>query len=201
MKKAILLLAFIPLFGFTQSIENLDYVSPFHDDVAAIQKNGEWAFINQKGDIVMNYRSDLVTTTSDGKTYPIFVNNRCLITKEEAGVTYFGYIDKTGATVIKPQFLNATNFKNNVAIALNVVKENSGKNNILGKSVVSYRYYEVTIDTNGEVKDYLSPDDGISVVLEKKYLSKPPKISSKHLGDQLVVTKGENGKWTVKKVN
>ena len=69
----------IPFIGLTQTIENLDFISPFHDDLSAIQKDGQWAFINTNGDVVIDFRDDLVTTKSNDTNYPIFNDGRCLI--------------------------------------------------------------------------------------------------------------------------
>ena len=82
MKKLIILyivILIIPIFGFTQTTKNLDYISPFHDDLAAIEKDGQWAFINTKGDIVVDFRNDLVTTKLNNEEYPVFMDGRCLI--------------------------------------------------------------------------------------------------------------------------
>ena len=155
MKNGIIVLAALiifPFFGFNQSIDNLDYISSFNDGVAAIKKDNQWAFINKDGDIVINFRNDLVSRKSHDGNYPIFQNERCLIVEERNGISYFGYMDTTGEVVIKPQFLNATHFSNNIATVLKLVREVVGKNEVLGKNVINYSYFEVTIDTAGEIK-------------------------------------------------
>ncbi len=203
MKKAKILfiaIAIIPFIGWTQPVEDLDYISPFHEDVAAIQKNGQWAFINREGAVVINFRDDLVIEKTEQGSYPKFYDNRCLIKTKREGITYFGYIDKSGKSILKPEFLNATNFKNGLAIVLELVKEDKGENEILGKKVVYYKYYEVIIETNGENKMYLTPG-GVNVVLDKKFLKEPPRITSKLISDQLIVAKGDNGKLAVRKIN
>lgn len=203
MKKAIILFALIviiPLLGISQTIENIDYISPFNNDIAAIKKGDNWAFINKEGDIVINFRNDLVSTKTDEGTYPIFKNDRCLIIKKKNKISYFGYIDKNGETVIEPQFLNATSFNNEVAIALKLIKENVGKNEILDKNVVYYRYYEVTINPNGNIKSYLT-DKGVNVILDKNHLKKPPKIMSYQISDNLIAVKTENSKWIINNIN
>ena len=202
MKKAIFILALIvliPVSSFTQTLENLDYVSSFNDDVAAISKDGQWAFINNEGDIVVDYRNDLVTTKSSDGYYPIFRDERCLIVNENNGISYFGYIDTNGETVIEPQFLNALNFDDNLATVLKLKKDIIGRNTALDKNVVYYKYFEVTIDTDGNVKDYLT-QKGINIVLDKKFLPNPPEFSSKQISDNLVATENDKGKWTIKKI-
>lgn len=203
MKKVIILFALlvmIPMASYTQSIEDLDYISSFNDGVAAIKKGNEWAFINNDGDIVVNFRTDLVATESLDGNYPIFKNGRCLIVAKKDGISYFGYINTSGKTVIAPRFLNATNFNDNMATALELEKEEIGKNPALDKNIVYYKYYEVTIDTDGNIKNYLT-QKGVNIALDKEFLRKPPTFTSKQISDNLVATKNDKGKWTVKKIN
>jgi len=189
----------IPFFGISQIIEDLDYVSSFNNGVAAIKKNNQWAFINKAGDIVIDYRNDLVETEFVDGSYPIFQDGRCLIVTEKDGISYFGYINTLGKTVIKPRFLNATNFNNNLATALELDKEIIGRNPVLDKNIVYYKYYEVTINTDGIIKDYLT-QKGVNIVLDKKFLRKPPKFAAKQISDNLVIIKNEKGKWAIKKI-
>ena len=179
-----------PFFGISQTIEDLDYVSSFNNGVAAIKKNNQWAFINKAGDIVIDYRNDLVETEFVDGSYPIFQDGRCLIVTEKDGISYFGYINTLGKTVIKPRFLNATNFNNNLATALELDKEIIGRNPVLDKNIVYYKYYEVTINTDGIIKDYLT-QKGVNIVLDKKFLRKPPKFAAKQISDNLVIIKNE----------
>ena len=83
----------------------------------------------------MDFRNDLVPTKTDNASYPIFSNDKCLIVEVKDGVNYYGYIDKSGKTIITPQFLNATNFKYEKAIALKIHKETIGYNDIFKKAV------------------------------------------------------------------
>ncbi|WP_339754354.1 WG repeat-containing protein [uncultured Winogradskyella sp.] len=203
MKKVLILFlvfAVNPFFGYAQSIENLDFISPFYNGLAAIKKDGQWAFVNTKGDVIINYRTDLVLTKSNENSYPIFNDDRCLIEQKKNGISYFGYIDTSGKTIIEPKFLNATNFNNGKAIVLELIKENVGKNEALGKNIVYYKYFEVIINTNGVIENYINPS-GVNVVIDKEFLRMPPKITSKLISDNLVAIKGENGKWSLVKLN
>lgn len=199
MKKALITLLLIPVFALTQTLEELDFIAPFNDGVAAIKKDNSWGFINDKGAILINFRDDLVLTETDYGHYPEFNNNRCLISEEKEGILYFGYIDKRGKKVIETKFLNASNFNKNETIALQLIKKELGENDVLGKNVVNYRYYEVIIDTNGTIKNYLNPK-GVNVVLDEKFLKKPPKITSKLISDDLFATLNENNKWVIKSI-
>ncbi|WP_458626106.1 WG repeat-containing protein [Winogradskyella sp. PC D3.3] len=202
MKRALLLLlvlVMVPLFGNGQTIEDIDFVSPFHNGLAAIKKDGQWAFIDKKGAIVIDYRSDLVPTTIDNVSYPIFSDDRCIIEASKDGISYFGYIDSSGATVITPQFLNAANFNNGKALALELIKNTVAKNKALDKNVVYYKYYEVVIGLDGTVEYYLNPA-GVNVVVDKDYLRQPPTIAAKRLSDHLYAVKNKNNKWSLIKL-
>jgi len=200
-KAAILLIAvmLIPLFGFTQTIENVDYISPFNDGVAALKKGNEWAFINKQGTIVIDFRNDLVITKTENTSFPIFKNNRCLIVNKKEGISYFGFIDKKGNTVIEPQFLNAIDFNNNVAIVLELVKEEVGNNDILGKAQVSYDYFEVVINAQGEILYYLTQEPK-HITLSKEFIRQPPKITSKLISDKVFAIWSKDKKWEIKKL-
>lgn len=191
---ALLLMSFL---GFTQSIDDIDYISPFNDGLASINKGDEWAFIDDKGLIVIDYRSDLTLITIDNKSYPIFKNGRSLIQEIKNGITYFGYIDKTGTTIIEPQFINATKFSYDVAIVLKLVKQNLGYNNVLKKPIVTYKIQEILINSLGETKKYLTKLAPINMSNMTEYY---PKITSKIISNRLVVVPDKNGKIKIIKI-
>lgn len=201
-KSAVLFLALITfsIFGFAQTIENIEFVSPFHNDMAAIKKDGKWAFINKEGHLIIDFRTDLVTTVTEDGEYPMFNNDRCPIVEEKAGISYFGFIDKSGKTVIEPQFLNSSDFEDGTAIALEVIKKVIGKNTALDKDIVNYRYYEVIIDTSGKILYYLT-QDGVNVVLDKDFLRAVPPITSKRISEDLYVVKNKLDLLKIIKVN
>jgi hypothetical protein len=195
-KLLFIILLIIPSLGFSQSIENLDYISPFHNGFAAIKKGSQWAFINNEGTITIDFRNDIVATKIGDKNYPIFNDDRCLIKEMKEGIAYFGYIDTLGNTVIEPQFLNADNFKNRNAIVLKVTKEIVGKNKALNKNIVYYKYFEVTIDNRGNILDYLT-QKGKNVVLDKDFLTEPPEIRSKQISKNVFAIKDKYNTWKV----
>jgi len=95
--------------------------------------------------------------------------------------------------------LNATNFNNGKAIVLELIKENVSKNKALDKNIVYYTYYEVIIDSNGNIEEYINPS-GVNMVLDKDYLKQPPKITSRLLTKKLVAKKNKKGKWILIKL-
>lgn len=199
MKKLLIALLLIPFIGTAQTLENIDYISPFHNEVAAVKKGNEWAFIDREGKTVIDFRSDLVSTKIDGANYPLFYNDRCLFQQKKDGVTSYGYIDASGKTVIKPQFLNATNFKEGNALALKVEKETIGYNDIFNKDVVSYHYFEVVIDKDGKITDHLT-QLAIHVSPKNNNDKNPPTITSKLISGNLVMVRSKNKKWSLKKI-
>ena len=194
MKTTLILIFLLPVFVLSQTTVELDFIAPFSDNLAAVKKGDLWGFINNKGNIVIDFRDDLVLTETNGYQYPIFKNKRCLILENKNGIAYFGYIDETGKTVIAPEFLNALNFETNVTLVLKVLTQTVGENDILKKPVVYHNYFEVIIDRNGTIIEYLNPK-GINVVLDKEFLKKPPIITSRFISDNIVTIMNENKKW------
>lgn len=189
----------LPFLSLSQTLENLDYISPFHEDLAAVKKNDQWAFIDREGAIVIDYRTDLVETQTDNGLYPLFSDGRCLIEMEKEGISYFGYIDTSGNEVIAPQFLNAKNFNDGKAIVLQLIKEVVGENKALGKKVVYYKYFEVLINKQGELEAYLSKEPQ-NVILDESYIKYPPKISFKQVSESLFIKNNKSGKSTLVKI-
>ena len=191
-----------------QDLKGLAYVSPFHESLAAVKKGEMWAFIDMDGTVVINFRNDLVaananeidnSSTDESPDYPFFKNDRTLIKETRDGITYYGYINSKGKMVIKPSFINATQFYNNRAIVLKVYKETVGRNEILGKNVISYSYNEEVIDSDGETVGYLRGP--FNLIYDKKKLKTPPKIQSRFLGPNLFSTKAEDNTWKIQTIN
>lgn len=203
MKKLIVVLVvfmMLPLTVVSQDVKNIDFISPFYDGLAAIEKSGEWAFIDETGNIVVDYRSDLVLNSFGDESYPIFNSGRCLIMKKEEGISYFGFIDKAGNTIIEPQFLNATSFNNGMAIVLQLHKNVIGNNDVLDKQMIDYCYTKNVININGEAIMYLS-EKPTHVTLSKDYVGVPPKIGAKFISEKLIAIKHDDNKWIIRKVD
>lgn len=202
MKKTAITIVAVIVFSFlgiAQTIENLDFISPYNDGVAAIQRGDNWAFINNQGDLVIDFRSDLVLTTIENIEYPVFNSSRCLIVEKKEGISYFGFIDKSGKTVIKPQYLNATNFNNDRALVIELVKTILGNNDLLEKPMVDYDYFEVIIDPSGEITHYLTKEPK-HITLSKEYLRKPLPITAKLISNDAFAIWTKENKWAIKKI-
>jgi hypothetical protein len=202
---------FICLLNFNflqaQMYENIDEITPFNEDFAAIRKNEQWAFMNKTGEIVINFRGDLVATIPENEdeiigqkhlAYPHFKEGKCLIRKKIDGIYYFGFIDANGKEVIEPNFVNATNFSNGKAIVVKFEKIPVGDNDLLEKRVVTYRLAEFVIDTDGKTMATLFNFRKIVPKVVEGEI--PPAIKSKFLGSNLIASQFENGKWQIDKI-
>ncbi|MFD2564400.1 WG repeat-containing protein [Aquimarina rubra] len=204
-------LIIFPNLSVGQIIENIDEITPYHEEFAAIRKGNTWAFINTNGEIVIDYRDDLVWATDiDPKSkkkilykesvrYPAFYEGRCLIKKMIKGIYYYGYIDKSGKTVIEPEYVNATPFDKGYAVVLKISKEELGTNDLLLKKVVSYSYDEVVIDPTGNTKMYLQGPENL--VLTKEKMKWRPTIESRLVSPNLVAIKTKDNGWQLRSMN
>lgn len=188
-----------PLLINSQNLSGIDYISPFHEGLAAIKKGNDWGFISANGDMVIDYRSDVVLSSIDGNTYPVFNSERCLIVEEKEGISYFGFMDTTGKTVIEPQFLNATNFNDGLAIVLKLYEDVLGQNDVLDKRMIDYNYMELTINPNGDIVHYLSKKPK-HVTLSKNFLPRPPEIRCKFINNHIIAVKDDKNTYSIKKI-
>ncbi|HUH29033.1 WG repeat-containing protein [Gelidibacter sp.] len=184
---------------YSQSMVDADFVSPMNDEMVAVKKGSQWGFVNPEGHLVVNFRDDLVITKTADGSFPIFHNGRSLITQRKNGINYYGYIDRSGKTVIEPQYLNATNFKDDVAIVLVLRRNELSQNIALNKPVVNYDYFEVAINPNGEVITYLTQEP-VHITLSAENLRRPPSIYSKALSNTLFAVMNAEKKWSILKV-
>lgn len=185
-----------------QLVDNVDAVSPFNDGLTAVQKGDSWAFIDDQGVKVIDYRHDLVITNSSqssSESYPKFQNGRCSIFSDSDNIRLYGYIDKTGKTIVEPQFLSPAYFNEHQFTIVQRLNKNSyGTNGLLNKSLVRYTYNELIINDMGEVLNYLNGPTHVIPYIDK--MKTAPVLLSKLLSQHLVATQDENKKWTLLKV-
>lgn len=202
----LLLILLVPFFMNAQELKELSYVGTLHDGYAPVKKNNQWGFMNAYGELEINFRNDLIENekVSTGidlgvatQKYPVMQENRAIIKRNIDGVNYYGFIDEFGKVVIEPQFLNVSLFKNGKALALKLDEEELGKNEVLGKRVISYKYDVVIIDKNGEVLQYLSGP--FPVTVSRRKLREAPPITARFLGDDIISVRGPNKMWEVYK--
>ena len=189
--------------GFSQILTNIEFITPFHEGLAAVKKNTEWGFMNEQGKMVINFRNDLVSSelaneiivsSAISQKYPFFREGKCLIKRKIEGVYYYGYIDKTGKEVLAPQFLNATNFEDGFAIIIKFETKIMGENKVLNKRMVSYKLEEYIIDESGNLIKYL--DNARNITPSKLGSNEPPPyFDSKFIAPHIIAVKNKDQKW------
>lgn len=209
MKNFILIpvLFLFPLIFVGQTIEGIEVVGSSTEGYIPVMKNKQWGIINLEGEKVIDFRSDLIYNETPGTgadlgvaslRFPALIDDRAIIRKIDNQIPYYGFIDSNGTTVIEPQFLNVSNFKNGLAFALKVEERFLGRNNLLDKTMKSYRYDVVLIDTSGEVKTYLAGPFPVNI--DRKKLRVAPMIEAKWIGENLAAVKTPEKKWTIHKI-
>lgn len=181
----------------SQLIQNLDHVGDYNEGLSAIKKGEQWAFMDENGNIVIDYRNDLASfIDEDGQIVPpMFHNDRALIMKTVDNVKVYGYIDTSGKEVIKCEFVSATPFSNGYAIVMIYYKEVVGKNKLLGKDVVNYQTEEFVIDINGKA---MTPRLNKRIFAPQKMKSgEQPELSIKFIGERIITVETENQKRDV----
>ncbi len=148
---------------------------------------------------IIDFRKDvaMLPVLEEGKSkFPYFKEGRCLIQKTEKDIPFYGFMDKSGTIVIDPVYINASNFKDGMAIVSELTKESLGKNDLLNKRVVNYSFTEIAIDKSGKLLYFLT--DPQHVILDKKYLNKLQRIKSTVLNERLIAIPSKTTKnWTV----
>src|SRR5690625_3234238 len=100
MKRSMFILLLLASLSFcvnAQVLKEIDEVAPFKDGLGGVKKGDAWGFIDSSGELVIDYREDIVELT---KNLPTFSNGLCLIQEVKEGITYYGYINTKGENVI-----------------------------------------------------------------------------------------------------
>lgn len=186
--------------SFAQIFNDIDQATPFQGDIAAVNKGNQWGFINKEGTLVIDYRNDFVLTNNIDKmgivsSYPVFKDGRCLIRKLSGDTYFYGYIDETGNEVIKPNYLNASNFENGYAIVILTSINVIGYNEVLKKDIISSKIEEFIINPSGEKMKYL--ENPRSYDSPKTNPKTPPVFYSKFIAPHLIAVKKKDQKWDI----
>lgn len=197
----------IPLFTFSQIIQDLEFIGPENEGYIPVLKNNKWGFINSQGEVAVNFRSDLIhNEKTSSKTdvgvasqqIPCMRDGRIIIKKVIDEIPYYGFIDSSGKTVIEPEFLNVSNFNNGHALALKIEEKFLGRNDLLDITIKSYNYDVVLIDREGEVKQYLAGPFPVGISREK--LRVAPSIEARWVSEDLIAVKNPQKKWEIHKI-
>lgn len=201
------LLFIVPIISNSQTtINTYDEIAPFSEGLAAVRQGNLWGFIDEEAKLIIDFRDDLVWNKDAdiavlgvlGIRYPQFKNDRCLIKElKEDNIPYYGFIDKTGALVIKPEYLNITPFDQKYAIGIFVRETFQGKNEIK-LNVIDYIFTEVVVNTNGEI---MWPITEREHILTSKRRYKIPELRAKLISKDLLAIKTKANKWETQKLN
>ena len=103
-------------------IRKYEKLSSFHEGLAAVQRNGLWGYIDTEGNEVIPciYKG----TEYGNYAFPFSEDMAVIIDKDGK----YGYINKKGEMIVKPQFEEAGNFSEGVASVFS-----DGKLNFIGK--------------------------------------------------------------------
>ena len=194
----------IPLFTMAQAITGIEEIAPFSEGFAAIKKGEQWGFIDTKGDLVIDYRDDLVWDRSAdpatfgimGVKYPSFKQGRCLVKKMEEGIPYYGFIDTSGKLIIDYQFLNVAQYDSGYFTGIIFEKVFRGENEFKLK-VYDYKFHEVLMDTSGKIIEYLAKPTNIQMT-SKRY--KTPWLRTKLLSDKLIAVRNDDNSLEIRKI-
>ena len=77
----------------------------------------------------------------------------------------FGFIDKKGAVVIKPEFLNVYPFENGATTAVLLDKTVKGENEFK-LEIYAYKFFDVLLQDTGEISDYFEKRDNILMTVQ-----------------------------------
>lgn len=199
-----LTLMLLPTLLFGQLVKDADFISPMEDGFAAFNVENEWGFMDESGKKTVSLRKDLIfnekVTIGDdigvaSMPYPLMINERAVVKKIKDGIPYYGFIDTNGTVVIKPEFLNVSNFKDGYAMALKLSEEVLGENKALGKRVVRYFYDLVLINNTGEITSHLCGP--FPITISKNHLAKAPPIVAKDIAPNLIAVQTPAQKWEV----
>ncbi len=187
------------------TISGLDEVAPFSEGLAAVRKGNQWGFIDKKGKLTIDFRSDLVWNKNaeigrkdvKGIRYPEFKNGLCAIqqTKDE-GILFYGFIDTKGEIAIEPEYLNITEFDQNNAIGIFVKKTFKGQNEIK-LDVYDYSFMEVLINTSGEIVWPISEREH-SITAKRRY--QMPELRSVLIAENLLGVKVRDNNWEIRMI-
>lgn len=209
------LLLGLPVLGWAQSVRELnvasvkdiDQVTEFHEGLAAVRKGNTWGFIDTSGKLVIDFRDDLVwrknpvpnATGVTGMAYPRFSEGRCpfrAFQEEEGDIPFYGFIDTSGKTVIAPEFLNVSEFKDGHAIGIYFKKTFRGKNNFQ-LNIYDYTFTEVVLNPAGEMTWPLA--ERLNILMQARRYETPA-LLSRIVGPALLAVETTPGKWEIRNI-
>ena len=151
--------------------------SLFYNDIAAVQyKDGNWGYINRKGEPklsasyeratvfsegmawvikegdmpgAINEKGDIKISLRDAHTVRVFMEGRAAVAVVKKKQVLWGFLDKNGNEIIKPQYKTVSNFRLGLA-AVEDLEGKWGYINLNGESVIACQYKSAyTFNDNG----------------------------------------------------
>ena len=203
----IFVVLFSLLAAHTQELDYVDEIAPFSEGLAAVRIGDEWGFIDTEGELVIDFRNDLVwhreadikSSDMTGISYPRFKNGLCMIKKmlEEEEINVYGFINAKGETVITPEYLNVTEFDQGYAMGILLTKTFRGKNRFQ-LNIYDYKFSEVILDTTGDIMLLVTQRQNI---LMDKRRYELPALTAKYLSKRLMAVKTDKNTWELRKIN
>lgn len=208
----IALLLSIPFIGISQSVEDinkpivgeLDQIEPFSEGLAAVKKGNQWGFIDENGQLVIEFRGDVVWNQTpntsnfgvEGIGYPKFKDGLCAVKiVKEDGIARYGFMDKKGNVVVATEFLNVSQFSDGLAVGIYESKELRGKNSFQ-LNIYDYSFTEVVVNKSGEM---LWPIQVRQNIVMSKRLYKLPELHAMMISEDLLKVKDKTNKWKIVK--
>lgn len=190
-----------------QHSTNATQATMFYNDIATIRnKKGKWLFITQQGDTLLpneyekatvfsegyawvikdgdmpgaiNDKGDILISLRDIREVRVFHESRAAFSINKKKNILWGFYDKNGNEIIKPQYRNVSNFR----LGLAAVQENEngkwGYINLMGEVVIPCQY----------ISAQPFNDNGLAIVQdENRFLSIDRKgnIIHKHQHDEII---------------
>ena len=143
--------------------------SLFYNDIAATQnRDGNWGYINRKGELklpasyeratvfsegmawvmkrgdmpgAINEKGDIKISLRDAHSVRVFIEGRAAIAEIKKKQVLWGFIDKNGNEIVKPQYKSVSDFR----LGLAAVEDLDGKwgyINLNGKCIIDCQYKE-----------------------------------------------------------
>ena len=116
--------------------------------------------------------------------------------KGDDDIPVYGFIDRTGKTVIAPEYLNLTEFKDGYAVGVFVKKTFRGKNKFQ-LNIFDYSFMEGVLNPAGEMVWPIGERENILMQLRRYEM---PSLTAKITGNGLLVVESEMGKWEIRRM-
>lgn len=208
MKKIVVLIAFFvavqsPVFS-QEKLDGIDQITDFHEGLAGVRKGNEWGFVNKQGELVIDFRNDIVwnkeVKSGNGRIagirYPAFKNGMCLVQKMEDEIPLYGYINTKGDLIVDYKFLNISTFEDGYATGVYFDKVFRGNNEFKLK-IYDFKFHDVLINDSGEIVEFF--DRRYNIQMTKKRYDIPT-LRAKYLANDVVAVFKEGAGWEIRKV-